>query len=61
MLIVYGTGRDAAVAAVVLYQAVGLLVPIVGGGIAYLLLRREFRAARGRPEETPARTSVIRL
>jgi uncharacterized membrane protein YbhN (UPF0104 family) len=61
MLIVYGTGRDAAVAAVVLYQAVGLLVPIVGGGIAYLLLRREFRAARGGPEQTPARTSVIRL
>jgi uncharacterized membrane protein YbhN (UPF0104 family) len=61
MLIVYGTGHDAAVAAVVLYQAVGLLVPLVGGGIAYLLLRREFRAAGDRPEEPPPRTSIIRL
>ncbi|HEY2181071.1 MAG TPA: lysylphosphatidylglycerol synthase domain-containing protein [Solirubrobacteraceae bacterium] len=61
MLIVYGVGHDAAVAAVVLYQAVGLLVPIVGGGIAYLLLRAEFRAARNGSEETPAGTSVIRL
>jgi uncharacterized membrane protein YbhN (UPF0104 family) len=61
MLIVYGTGHDAAVAAVVLYQAVGLLVPIVGGGVAYLLLRREFRSARDRPEEPPPQTSVIPL
>jgi uncharacterized membrane protein YbhN (UPF0104 family) len=61
MLIVYGTGRATAVAAVVLYQAVGLLVPIVGGGIAYLLLRREFRAAGDRPEEPPPQTSVIPL
>jgi MFS family permease len=40
MLIVYGTNHSMAVAAVVLYQAVGLLVPVVGGGIAYLMLRR---------------------
>jgi uncharacterized membrane protein YbhN (UPF0104 family) len=40
MLILYGVGRNAAVAAVVIYQAVGLLVPLVGGGIAYMLLRR---------------------
>jgi uncharacterized membrane protein YbhN (UPF0104 family) len=46
MLILYGVERDTAVAAVVLYQAVGLLVPLVGGGTAYLLLRRELRAAR---------------
>jgi uncharacterized membrane protein YbhN (UPF0104 family) len=46
MLILYGVERDTAVAAVVLYQAVGLLVPLAGGGIAYLLLRRELRAAR---------------
>jgi uncharacterized membrane protein YbhN (UPF0104 family) len=40
MLILYGVGHNAAVAAVVIYQAVGLLVPLVGGGIAYMLLRR---------------------
>jgi len=42
MFILYGVHRDTAVAAVVLYQAVGLLVPLIGGGIAYLLLRRDF-------------------
>ena len=42
MLIVYGVGHNAAVAAVLLYEAVGLLVPLVGGGIAYLFLRRQF-------------------
>jgi hypothetical protein len=30
----YGVARNTAVAAVVLYQAVGLLVPLVGGGLA---------------------------
>lgn len=42
MLIVFGTGHNEAVAAVVLYQAIGYLVPLIGGGIAYLFLRREF-------------------
>jgi uncharacterized membrane protein YbhN (UPF0104 family) len=42
MLVVYGVARDAATAAVLLYEAVGLLVPSIGGGIAYLFLRREF-------------------
>ncbi|HEX5224864.1 MAG TPA: lysylphosphatidylglycerol synthase transmembrane domain-containing protein [Solirubrobacteraceae bacterium] len=42
MFILYGIHRDTAVAAVVLYQAVGLIVPLIGGGIAYLLLRRDF-------------------
>ncbi len=41
MLILFHVGHDAAIAAVVVYQAVGLLVPLVGGGIAYVLLRRE--------------------
>ncbi|HWW90253.1 MAG TPA: YbhN family protein [Solirubrobacteraceae bacterium] len=40
MLILYGVGHNAAFAAVVIYQAVGLLVPLVGGAIAYLGLRR---------------------
>jgi hypothetical protein len=26
----------------VLYQAIGFLVPLIGGGIAYLFLRRQF-------------------
>jgi len=42
MLILYGVGHQAAVAAVLIYEAVGLLVPLTGGGIAYLILRREF-------------------
>jgi uncharacterized protein (TIRG00374 family) len=42
MLIVFGVGHNQAVAAVVLYQAIGFLVPLIGGGIAYLFLRREF-------------------
>lgn len=42
MLILYGVGHDAAVAAVLLYQAIGQLVPLVGGGIAYLFLRTKF-------------------
>ena len=42
MLILYGVGHNAAVAAVLLYAAVGLLVPLIGGGIAYLFLRRQF-------------------
>jgi uncharacterized membrane protein YbhN (UPF0104 family) len=44
MFVLYGVGRDTAVAAVLIYQAVGLLVPLLGGGIAYLLLRRDFTA-----------------
>jgi len=40
MFILYGVGHDAAVAAVLLYQAIGLLVPLIGGGIAYAFLRR---------------------
>jgi uncharacterized membrane protein YbhN (UPF0104 family) len=42
MLVVFGIGKNEAIAAVVLYQAIGFLVPLIGGGIAYLFLRREF-------------------
>jgi uncharacterized membrane protein YbhN (UPF0104 family) len=45
MFILYGVERDAAFAAVILYQAVGLLVPLIGGAIAYVRLRREFGAS----------------
>jgi len=41
MLIVYGVHHSRAVAAVVLYQAIGLLVPLAGGTIAYLIIRRQ--------------------
>jgi uncharacterized membrane protein YbhN (UPF0104 family) len=40
MLILYGVGHNAAIAAVLLHQAIGLLVPLTGGGIAYTVLRR---------------------
>jgi uncharacterized membrane protein YbhN (UPF0104 family) len=43
VLILYGVNHDAAVAAVLLYQAVGLVVPLAGGGIAYAVLRRDLR------------------
>jgi hypothetical protein len=31
---------------VLIYEAVGLLVPLAGGAVAYLLLRREFGPMR---------------
>ncbi len=40
MLILYGVAHNAAIAAVLLHQAIGLLVPLTGGGIAYAILRR---------------------
>jgi uncharacterized membrane protein YbhN (UPF0104 family) len=40
MLVLYGVGHNAAIAAVLLHQAIGLLVPLSGGGIAYAILRR---------------------
>jgi uncharacterized membrane protein YbhN (UPF0104 family) len=39
MLILYGVPHTDAVLAVVLYQAIGQLVPLAGGAIAYALLR----------------------
>jgi uncharacterized membrane protein YbhN (UPF0104 family) len=42
MLILYGVAHNAAIAAVLLHQAIGLLVPLAGGGIAYAVLRRRF-------------------
>jgi uncharacterized membrane protein YbhN (UPF0104 family) len=42
MLIVYGVGHNPAVAAVVIYEAIGLLVPLLGGAIAYAFLKRQF-------------------
>jgi uncharacterized membrane protein YbhN (UPF0104 family) len=49
MLIVFGVAHNPAVAAVVVYQAVGLLVPAAGGAVAYLLLRHQLGGAIGEP------------
>jgi uncharacterized membrane protein YbhN (UPF0104 family) len=51
MLILYGVDHNAAVAAVILYQAIGQLVPLVGGAIAYLLLRGKLGPIRARSLE----------
>jgi uncharacterized membrane protein YbhN (UPF0104 family) len=42
MLILYSVGHNVAIAAVLLHQAIGLLVPLAGGGIAYVILRHRF-------------------
>ena len=54
MLIVFGVDRNQAIAAVVLYQAIGYLVPLIGGGIAYVFLRREFGSMAAPGADAPA-------
>jgi uncharacterized membrane protein YbhN (UPF0104 family) len=44
MLVVYGVHHNPAVAAVLLYQAIGLLVPLAGGTVAYIIIRRQLGA-----------------
>jgi hypothetical protein len=39
MLIVYGVAHNTAIAAVLLHQGIGLIVPVIGGAIAYAILR----------------------
>ena len=46
MLIIYGVPTHAALAAVLLYQAIALLVPLTGGGIAYAFLRHHLGPMR---------------
>jgi uncharacterized membrane protein YbhN (UPF0104 family) len=46
MLIVYGVAHSIAIAAVLLHQAISLLVPLIGGSIAYAILRRRFGPIR---------------
>lgn len=53
MLVVFGTGKNEAVAAVILYQAIGYIVPLVGGGLSYVFLRRQF-GAMGHDEDGDA-------
>ena len=58
MLILYGVDSNDAVAAVVLYQAIGYLVPLLGGGIAYLFLRRRFGPLRHDADEAGPPSAV---
>ena len=51
MLIAYGVDHNPAVAAVLLHQAIALLVPFVGGTIAYALLRHRFGPLHNRRSE----------
>ena len=54
MLIAFGASHDAAIAALVLYEAVGFLVPLLGGTIAYLFLRSALGGKDGdEPDESP--------
>jgi hypothetical protein len=58
MLIVFGVAHNPAVAAVVIYQAVGLLVPLAGGAIASILLRRSLgTTATDQPTGSPTKSS----
>ena len=53
MLVLYGVGQSAAVASVLIYEAVGLLVPLAGGGVAYLFLRRQFGPLQPSAQSAP--------
>ncbi len=56
MLLVFGVAHTPAIAAVLVYQAIGLLVPLRGGAIAYLLLRRRLGPiSAGEATAPPAR------
>ena len=58
MLIVYGVGHTQAVAAVLMYGAIGLLVPVIGGAIAYLCLHRTLAAGRSPAAEEATAPSL---
>lgn len=49
MLILYGVDRNAALPAVLLHQAVTLLVPVIGGAIAYAVIRRRLGPIKASP------------
>jgi uncharacterized membrane protein YbhN (UPF0104 family) len=57
MLILYGVDHNDAVATVLLYQAIGQLVPLIGGGIAYLFLRGKFGPIEANP--IPTRGDIV--
>lgn len=53
MLILYGVASHAALAAVLLHQAIGLMVPLIGGTIAYTILRHRFGPVRAGAASDP--------
>jgi uncharacterized membrane protein YbhN (UPF0104 family) len=53
MLILYGVAHQPALAAVLLHQAIGLLVPVIGGGIAYAVIRRRLGPMHLRDADSP--------
>jgi uncharacterized membrane protein YbhN (UPF0104 family) len=54
MLILFGVAHTPAIAAVLVYQAIGLLVPLGGGAIAYLFLRRRLGPIKADEATAPA-------
>jgi uncharacterized membrane protein YbhN (UPF0104 family) len=55
MFAAYGVESQGALAAVLVYQAIAMLVPLLGGGVAYLLLRRRLGPVTDKQvAETPA-------
>jgi uncharacterized membrane protein YbhN (UPF0104 family) len=52
-LILYGVAANAALAAVLLHQAITLLVPLTGGAIAYTILRRRVGPIRTTTAKDP--------
>jgi uncharacterized membrane protein YbhN (UPF0104 family) len=45
-LVLYGVAANAALATVLLHQAIGLLVPLIGGAIGYAIVRRRLGPIR---------------
>lgn len=60
MLILYGVAHNPAIAAVLLHQAIGLLVPLIGGTIGYAILRRRFGPIV-RKHDNPGQTGDERI
>ena len=60
-LILYGVAANAALATVLVHQAIGLLVPLVGGAIAYAVIRRRLGPVRASAANDPVKppTSAI--
>ena len=53
MLILYGVAHDNAIAAVLLHQAIALIVPLIGGTTAYVILRRRLGPVVPGPARPP--------
>lgn len=59
MLVLYGVRHNAAVAAVLLHQAIAMLVPLTGGAIAYAVLRRRLGPMPGKAAVKPTGRQAI--